>query len=233
MKLLSMTFEQEETQFVSSFPSRASEPEYYDALDLAVQQFLTFLETVEGPSLWYSRTESLFSFYARDSQHENDLVPPLVFVKISGFNSYHFNSSPVFYRIEYPLPREARPWVPASAEIVEEGAQTVPRDVIPRVKRRHGNNNLWASAWVTLTASGEEMAATQLLNAIAASDTNPSRTRAHWMWYLCPVCDLHSPHYMVHCERCRFSFPPENEMKSKGLYLTVSAPEGIIAPETD
>lgn len=191
-------------QLFVQFEPDPEAPEHCQKRDLAIQTLLTYLKTVDGPDLWVGTSHSLLNFCARDTRDRDDCVPPLAFVNVVEVN----NRDLAYYKIEYPLPREVCPWF-----------ETLP-----------GKENPWNEACVGGFTLGVEAATSMLLTAIKSSDNNPSRHRSSWMWYECPKCDFHSPHFNVNCERCGFTFPPEKKTQSIGLYRKVQFSEGASTP---
>ena len=74
----------------------------------------------------------------------------------------HASRDPGWYLLEYPMPQEFCPWFN-----LKQGQQD------------------HSEATVTTYTYGVESTAEMLLAAIAAAETNPGRTRADWLWYIC------------------------------------------------
>lgn len=107
---------------------------------------------------------------------------------------------PDWYCIEYPIPYEFMPQFQPDYPAEDLGIMT------------------------SVYVHGVEMAGQALLSAFAASGNNPARTRASWLWYVCPRCDFHQARYADRCERCQRSFPPEVKMQVTGAQRVAATP---------
>ena len=228
MKLSRLSYHTGDALFTSPFPSREKVPEYYERRDQEIEKLLACLADVEGPDLWYGLSNGILNFCARDIRDAQDQVPALAFIRVKEWEE-NVNGA-VWYSVEYPLPREMRPWFPLSAEMALSQGNRVPEKVYPRVTGLNGAENLWSSAWCSLPTKGLKQTANCLLNAIAVSDANPARDRADWLWYICPQCDLHVPRYQAVCERCGQTHESEVEMQRSDFYRKVQLPTGAVAP---
>lgn len=119
----------------------------------------------------------------------------------------HASRDPGWYLLEYPMPQEFCPWFN-----LKQGQQD------------------YSEATVTTYTYGVESTAEMLLAAIAAAETNPGRTRADWLWYICPRCEFHLPQYRSQCERCGSHLPNQEVMQARGLYRKSHTPEGAVVP---
>ncbi|MEQ8852526.1 hypothetical protein [Gimesia sp.] len=166
-------------------------------------QFLRYLESIEGPDLWVGTSHSTLVFFLSDIQEDHIEVPYVACVDISA------GTPPALYMISYPLPREIRPWMKRDPTEIPD---------LEEIKK---------DCWKVYThQENKEDAAAALLGAIAVSGTNPIRPQSDWLWYICPNCDLHSPHYQSHCRRCKYVFPPQKKMELLGLFRKISLSEG-------
>lgn len=183
-----------------------------------ILKLLRYLETLDGPDFWIGDTTfGILDFCARDSQDEWDRVPVLASVET-------FGSEPFAYRVEYPLPFELLPWMSKGHRNQRE-----PQDFCDSYETTVDQQLDW---WVRGVATGVEQGAYYLLSAIANSNANPSRFRSSWMWYICPNCDFHSPHYQPECEGCKYAFPPQKQMEAVGMYRKANVPTGSVTPST-
>lgn len=228
MKLNRLTYHMGDALFACPFPPREKSPEQYERRETELKKLLTYLADVDGPDLWYGISNGTLNFCARDIRDAQNQVPALAFIRVCEWEEDVQGN--VWYSVEYPLPREMRPWFPLSTEEALDQGERVPTKTYPRIPNLNGADNLWSSAWCSLITKGWEETAACLLNVIAVSDANPARDRADWLWFICSQCDLHVPRYQAVCERCGQEHDSEEEMKGSGLYRKVQLPVGAVAP---